>query len=411
MPDLLRRVCHAEGWIACLVVAGAIALPALLLPALVVLLVYWPLRRLGCGRWTHRTPADPGVLVLAALGILSLWVSPLPEKTLPQVYRLLVGIGFYYALANGIRRRWDLKAVVPVLLLVALGLSAFALISVDWTQTKLPFLPAGLYSRFQLLVADSVHPNVLAGSLVVLVGGLAALPLWGWRRMPAGLVALALILLAGILGILLLSQSRGALVALGVALLLLAALRWRWGWVLSVLVIVGFLAMIGRVGSQPVLESVLAGTSLEGIQGRAEIWTRAVYMIQDFPFTGVGLGLYGEAADLLYPFFGEEPGRIPHAHNLFLQVAVDLGLPGLIAWLSVYLLVFAAGWRLYRTGGEENDALFAGLGAGVLAFQAALTVHGLFDAVTWGMVRPAPLVWGVWGVAMAAWRLSQRSRA
>jgi putative inorganic carbon (HCO3(-)) transporter len=38
----------------------------------------------------------------------------------------------------------------------------------------------------------------------------------------------------------------------------------------------------------------------------------------------------------------------------------------------------------------------------LLCSQVALVVHGLTDAVTWGMVRPAPLVWALWGLAMAS---------
>ncbi len=43
----------------------------------------------------------------------------------------------------------------------------------------------------------------------------------------------------------------------------------------------------------------------------------------------------------------------------------------------------------------------AGLGAGLLCSQLALAVHGITDAVTWGMVRPAPFVWAIWGLAVA----------
>jgi putative inorganic carbon (HCO3(-)) transporter len=41
------------------------------------------------------------------------------------------------------------------------------------------------------------------------------------------------------------------------------------------------------------------------------------------------------------------------------------------------------------------------LGAGLLASQAALVIHGLTDAPTWG-TRPAVEVWAIWGLAMAA---------
>ena len=125
-------------------------------------------------------------------------------------------------------------------------------------------------------------------------------------------------------------------------------------------------------------------------------------MLQDFPFTGIGMGTFRQVASLLYPFFLAGPdAEIPDAHNLFLQVGVDLGLPGLIAWLALLILVVWASWRVYWRGRAANDLRLAGLGAGLLASQAALVVHGLTDAATWGS-RPAVIVWAIWGLAMAA---------
>ena len=69
--------------------------------------------------------------------------------------------------------------------------------------------------------------------------------------------------------------------------------------------------------------------TLGSLEGRIEVWSRAISMIQDFLFTGIGRGSFGPLADTLYPFFLAAPGTGPHAHNLFLQVAVDLGILGL----------------------------------------------------------------------------------
>ena len=84
------------------------------------------------------------------------------------------------------------------------------------------------------------------------------------------------------------------------------------------------------------------------------------------------------------------PGAIPHAHNLFLQIAVDLGIPGLIAWLAIFLVVIVLSWKLYRYGRIHQNVQSAALGIGLLCSQIALVMHGMTDAVTWGMVRPAP---------------------
>ena len=81
------------------------------------------------------------------------------------------------------------------------------------------------------------------------------------------------------------------------------------------------------------------------------------------------------------------------------------GIPGLIGWFSIFLGVCLTAWQLYRYGKTRNERWTAALGAGFLGSQIALVTHGLMDAVTWGMIRPAPLVWGLWGTAVAAWMI------
>ena len=103
-----------------------------------------------------------------------------------------------------------------------------------------------------------------------------------------------------------------------------------------------------------VLDFISSGVSVQGVEGRVEIWSRAIYMIQDFSFTGIGMGSYMDVADLLYPFFLAAPGKIDHAHNLFLQVAVDLGIPGFIAWLSIFLGVCLSAWQLYQIWKKQS---------------------------------------------------------
>jgi putative inorganic carbon (hco3(-)) transporter len=337
---------------------------------------------------------------------------------LPQLLRLLVGIGFFYAIvnwtafdlsANNSLTRQRFTRMIWIILISAVGLAVYSLFSVEWATYKLPFIPEGIYSYASIWVGDTVHPNVMAGTLVIILPILLGVTLFAggdiskWQRLIFVFSILSVFL------VLIFTQSRGALISFGAALLSLIFLRGRWwGWV-----VVGGGIFIGswiiwQTGLERMLDAVLVSATLGGVNGREQIWQRALYMIQDFPFTGVGMGLFGDVADTLYPFAGIETGRIPHAHQLFLQVAVDLGLPGFAAWLTVLGLVILSAWQVYSFAKVKNDRWMAGLGAGLFGSQVALCVHGLLDAVTWGMVRPAPLVWGVWGLTVAAWMLKER---
>ena len=181
-------------------------------------------------------------------------------------------------------------------------------------------------------------------------------------------------------------------------------LRWRWAWffefVAIALLVYAFFTL--REDSWLVLINRYRYIDLNS---RIEIWSRALMMLRDFPFTGIGMGSFREVADHVYPFLQAGTGRINHAHNLFLQVAIDLGIPGFIAWLSILVNAIRVLWKTFSQAKHSKNDWFISLAAGLLLSQLALIIHGLTDAVTWGMVRPAPLVWVLWGFAFAVWNL------
>lgn len=335
----------------------------------------------------------------------TLWVTAIPEKTIPQVLRLLCGIGLYYAIVNGIKGENRLRFSSLSISFIGLGLSLIGLVNTTWILDKLPLIPSSLYTRLPTLLSDTIHPNVLAGFLVILTPISLGILLFSWQDLnrKERAIHIAAILLNTL--VIIFTQSRGAISAYIIIIALLSALRWKYGWMLAV--VIAIIAGVGMAlfGSDAFFdETNITSDSAEKLAGRIEIWSRGTYMLGDFPITGVGMGLFGDIADTLYPFFINGAGSVPHAHNLFLQVGIDLGIPGLISWLSVIIIIGYLCWRLYRSTLEKR--WLAGFGAGILCSQIGMAVHGLTDSVTWGMVKPAPIVWGIWGLAAAAWLLS-----
>ncbi len=393
---------------------GAAAFNRLWLPwALLIAALFWPLRRLATGRWSVRTPVDwPVALLLLTLPV-TLWASVELEQTRPQVLRLLAGAALFYALVNwGNLNLKKIRLAANLTLAAGLLLALAAPVLVQWNALKLAFIPSALYARFRLLASDPANPNVMAGSLVLLLPLGIGLLLFAWRSLRnwERLLAAGFVVLGG--GMLLLTQSRGAWLALAAALAVLVSLRFRRGWIFVLAAALVGVAGAALIGLDQAAAYLVSSATLGGAEGRLEVWSRALYMIQDFPFTGIGMGTFTGVADRLYPFFLYAPGTVEHAHNLFLQVAVDLGLPGLVAWLAILLGLSYTAWRVVKISSGDcrarperslamTEPWLLGLGAGLLAAQVALAVHGLTDAVTWGMVRPAPLVWLVWGLIAA----------
>jgi putative inorganic carbon (HCO3(-)) transporter len=403
------KLAVAEIWPVALLVAAGVAIMRLLPVAIAGAAVFWLVRWLAHGRLTVRTPGDWAMGLLVLTIPVTLWATALPEVTRPQVYRLLNGLALYYAIANWADSPSRLRWLATGLTAAGLLLACSAPVSVQWMAGgKLTFIPEALYRQFPLLLPDPIHPNVMAGALALILPCALSLPLFAWRSLGPWERAVTAVATLVMLAVLALTKSRGGLMAVGTTLVLLAALRWRCGWLAAPLAVGAGGLAAWRIGFGRVIDALSATQTLGGLDGRLEVWSRALYMVQDFPFTGIGMGTFKQVANTLYPFFLAGPDAdIPHAHNLFLQVAVDLGLPGLVAWLAVFLLACLAAWQAYRWGwmspvGEgERNPIMAGLGAGLLASQAALAIHGLTDAVMWG-TRPAVIVWVLWGLAIAA---------
>lgn len=395
-------------------VAFAVAISVLWIRALPVAVAvatsFWMVRWLAYGRPSVHTPADWSIVLLILLLPITLYITSFPDITRVQVLRLVSGVLLYYAIANWATSPARLRLLFFGAMLIGLVLSLVAPITVvPPGGQKFAFIPAALYTKFALVVSDTINAAVLAGTLVLLVPCAIAVLLFGWRQLQhyeRGVVGATTLVM---LSMLILMQSRSGFIALAAMLGLMVCLRWRRGW----LVLLASASVIGALVQSPAVITFLGASisftarTFGGFEQRLVIWSRAVYMIQDYPFTGIGMGSFKQMIDSLYPVFFNS-SQVVHAHNLLLQVAVDLGIPGLIAWLAIVTGVTAWGWQVYRHGCLMGDGWIAGLGAGLLCSQLALIVNGLTDAVTWGMVRPAVVPWALWGLSAACWNVYVR---
>ena len=369
--------------------------------ALLLVVGLWLVRWAARGRLVPRQPLVNGcLLVLLAMLPLSLWASVDLSLSWPRLYQIVYGVALFYALSGTVRGERQARWFVTGLLAVVVALCLVGVVGTDWARAKLFALP--LYRTLPAVITDqsrfpggSFHPNVVAGTLAPFVPFAVALLLVrreGRRLFQQIVPRLGLFLLVLLLlGVILLTQSRGGWLALVAGLLvLLFLLDRRAGWgafgLAAVAAAVAFVCWGGRLGEVFLrLDTTGSGTS------RLEVWSRALAMLRDMPFTGIGLGTFPVILDAFYPSFLAGPeARIPHAHNLLLQVGVDLGVAGMLAFALLFVASALAALRALRRA--ERRSFAWGLSAGTFAALVVVAVHGLFDAPLW-TARSSPLLW------------------
>lgn len=400
--------------------------PALLFPSVRPLLTAIGLVALAAvwlARWAVRrepwpvTPFNGPLLLFAVMIPLGIWASPLPELTLPKATGLVLGLAVFRAVGLAVRSRRSFLVALAVFCALGLGLALVGALSAQW-MIKAPAL-SGLARHIPRLIgslpdlaAAGVHPNMIAGVLALYLPALLALV--GARRLLPVSRVLRLLLAAAwgmavllVAGLLVLTQSRSGWIGGAAGLLALWAL---WGvsdsrcWtgvagmalpLLALAAAVGGILYLGpqqvwemlyEAGSSGAVEDVVGSIS---VAGRIEIWNRSLYAIRDMPFTGCGLGAFRGIVSVFYPLFLTAPDYdISHAHNIFLQTALDLGLPGLAAYLALLGVAAAACWRPSRQG----DPLVRFAALGLLAGLVGLHVYGLTDALALGS-KPGGVFW------------------
>jgi putative inorganic carbon (HCO3(-)) transporter len=373
--------------------------------ALVGLLAVFLLRSVATGRVIGHTPADWPLLPLLLTLPIGLWVTADPEVSLPRAYAFVANLALFWAVAAQRDAPW-LRRSGWLLLLAGLVLGGIILMGTNFGRSKLLFIDQTVYGNLPdrwhaFWDQESFNANISAG-LLALFWAPAVVLAWrgdSWQqRDVAKLVAVVLSAL------ILLTQSRGALLGCIAALLVITVVqsrRWLPFW-LIVLLFIAFLTL--TVGPDVMLETILRRSSVVAgdlkLHPRQEVWQQSVHLIQDYPLTGVGLGMVGPAIiERSYPVSSVRSDRL-HAHNIFLQVGAEMGLPGLLGHLAIYLALL---YLLLRRALDRNAGYNQALALGLLGSLIIFLTHGLVDAII-SSPQVTIVVWALLGLMAAVVR-------
>ena len=297
---------------------------------------------------------DPNVSYSFVHSNVSLTVVNLAEMT------LLVGLPMYLIVVPGLVRterdvRWIIGAYTFVGILYALG-TIFA-------------APLGLYSKEVIL--GYRRPEVFGevssglGSILVLFTCIAfGQALYARTRVTR----LTWGLLAAIFGLgVIMSFGREAWIGLTLAVSTILCLRLK-NWSILLLILALLLLLLSIVLFVPGVTDFFNPQKVYGVD-RLKVWQDAIAIWLRSPYIGVGAGNY-QFFDLTY---GTDVVGI--AHNEYLQVLAEMGIPGLLCLLWTLIVI---GRMIIKRFNSATTSLGKSVAISYIGYFVAVIFGGLF---------------------------------
>ncbi|MCY3744431.1 MAG: O-antigen ligase family protein [Candidatus Poribacteria bacterium] len=108
---------------------------------------------------------------------------------------------------------------------------------------------------------------------------------------------------------------------------------------------------------------------------RPQWWQTSLELIRKYPFTGIGLGRFRYEYQNSGP---PEQYNVPyHAHNIYLHIAVEHGIPSLLLFMWIMVIIY----QQVFAGRQANDFWGSGTFIGASGFLISALVYGLADNI------------------------------
>jgi O-antigen ligase len=339
------------------------------------------------------------VAILATLAVVTVPAGAWPGasfKYLKDVY--YASLFLFAAGALAFSRGQTRRAVILAVTILASVVSVQSLLSAN---------------RWRFEIGMTYDPNVTAAYLVMVVPWVA-----GWAALERDkllkLIPLAAIPLLAMT--IVRTGSRGGILGFLVLIPFLYSISPPRRRGLVTLMIVGISAILSLTAQRQLnrLRSTLfdkTDYNYTHIDGRMMVWGRGMSYVKEKPFTGHGINGF-RYRELAWKIQTQGGGRETEAHNMFLEVAVDLGVVGFGTFVTAFIASIAGVIKLrrrakqrFRVTGDRGDEELAVYGGAAAASLTSLLITGFFLSVG----HQAPVYFGL-GAAMGM-ILSERFRS
>ena len=282
----------------------------------------------------RQLPFDVPVALFVFLSGVSIMVSPDKGFSFYNWYNLVgVYVLTYFVVGQNVRSVRRVKELLLVIGMAAVFVLLYGfyqfIFGIDISAMKwvdgdaFPELRKRVFSTWE-------NPNILAGYLDIII--CLAFGLFIKAGTKQKRIVLGVLLAAGA-ACLAMTYARGACLVIAVIFAVYGMLKdWR---VLAACVGVAVLLLVADPVLYERLTSVFTKVDTSS-EMRLAFWESTVAMIQDHPFLGIGWGAYW----MVYPeydfYLQGADIRIVHAHNMYLNYAAEIGVPGMLAFMWLF---------------------------------------------------------------------------
>ena len=327
----------------------------------VIISFFIPIAQLGiaigvAGLFTGKGPVQmptPFKLYLAFLlwALISAFTSPFADVAIGEVIERLKLLVVMLIVLNAFQTEGQLRFYLLLILVAYILFPVRGTIRGGNSISDGRVVWTGIYD----------NPNDLA-CLCLLAFGIALAIIFSetrWNLVRLGATSGALMLLVVILR----TQSRGAFLGIMVATapafipMLLKQLRLAIGVGIVVAVVISFtippqtwnrLAGLSHLGNAESVENQQTKEAISSTAERIEILKTGWQIFVEHPIFGMGLGAYPLACNMYSPALGKRD-----THNTYLNLAAEVGLPGLLIWCSLIGSVLLHAYRTRKKAKES----------------------------------------------------------
>ncbi len=336
---------------------------------------------------------QPFLYLFLTLSVFSMVNSPDMGESLSGLRKLLTYFFLYLAIINFSQSFPRFKYCVLFLIFSAGAVSLDGIFQLsrgyDWFAKRAPMSYPHLgITRITASFHEAGSLGIFLGAVIPIALVLALFYFKGVKKFC--FIGLTVLLLS----VLTLTLAPGAALGFYAVLLMIAILKKNKWFVIALLLglLVAYFFLPESLTSWP------NGSFFQTIKGRILMWQVAFRIISHHPFFGAGLHTFGvNYQKFCVPGYPHCGGGTPYAHNMYVQMAAEIGLLGFFSFVVFISCIFRRLWSIYQ---REEEGFAKIISLGLMGSLTAYFVHGLLESSIYTS-QGALLFWIIVGLATA----------